>query len=148
MFVVYPNFMQRYRRLSRRRRLLLVEATARLALVSAQLRLLPFRRAIRLGLAELGRTGVDARTIEDCVWAVQASGRAVPWRAVCIQQGLCLQQMLRRRGVNARLHYGVRQHDDAVEAHVWVTLDGKDLIGGEEAAGFARVADYPVGEGA
>jgi len=64
---------------------------------------------------------------------------------MCIEKGLALQRLLRTSGTDARLHYGAR-HDPVsgrLEAHVWVTVDGRAVIGGEEAVGFAEVASYP-----
>jgi hypothetical protein len=56
-----------------------------------------------------------------------------------------LQRLLRRGGVDARLHYGARGNGGAgnLEAHVWVSVGGRILIGGDEAAGFAELAVYP-----
>ena len=94
----------RLQRLGRERRGLLVEAVGALALSCAAVAFLPFRRAIRLGSVSPapGRSG----SVSDCVWAIEAAARRTPLRAVCIQKGLALQRMLRRRGADARLHYG------------------------------------------
>ena len=64
---------------------------------------------------------------------------------MCIEQGLAAQRMLRRRGIDARLHYGARNGHSAsrLEAHVWVTVDGVPVIGGAEAARYAAIATYP-----
>ena len=53
--------------------------------------------------------------------------------------------MLRRRGIDARLHYGARNDHSAgnLEAHVWVTVDGVVVIGESEAGRFAEIAAYP-----
>ena len=53
-----------------------------------------------------------------------------------------LQRMLRRRGCDARLHYGLAS-GARLEAHAWVTLGATALIGGEEAARFREVAAWP-----
>lgn len=81
---------------------------------------------------------------EECVWAVETASRYLPLRTMCIEKGLAVQRLLRRSGAVARLHYGAR-HDPQtgkLQAHVWVSLDGAILIGGEDAAGFAEVATY------
>jgi len=84
-------------------------------------------------------------TIETAVWAVEAAARRLPWRTMCIEQGLAAQRMLRRRGIDARLHYGARNDHSAgkLEAHVWVTVDGVAVIGESEAGRFAEIATYP-----
>ena len=83
--------------------------------------------------------------MEDCLWAVDAAARRLPWRTMCIEKGLAVQRLLRRNGIDARLHYGARNnaYRDRLEAHVWVTVDGRAVIGGEEADDFAELASYP-----
>ena len=139
------HLLARWRRVPRARRVLLVEAIATLALVCAALRLLPFKRAIRLGAIPVGQPKTHDDSIAATVWAVQAAARRLPWRIVCIQSGIAVQRMLRRRGVDARLHYGIARPGETtdLQAHVWVTVDGTAVIGGEEAAKFAPVAEYP-----
>jgi hypothetical protein len=64
---------------------------------------------------------------------------------MCSEKGLAAQRRLRRGGIDARLHYGAR-HDPAsgkLEAHVWVTVDGLSVVGGEEAKDFAELESYP-----
>jgi hypothetical protein len=124
---------------------LLVEASAALAAAAAVLHLLPFRRAIRFGS---GGTNLAAELAADELRRIERSveqaARRVPWRTVCLQKGLALQWMLRRRGVDARLHYGIGK-DEAGElrAHVWVSAGPVMLIGSEQAPQFRTVATYP-----
>jgi hypothetical protein len=123
---------------------LIVEAVFSLLIASAAIRLLPFRRVFPLAARPLGqRTGVK---IQQAVWAVEAAAARVPWRTVCFHKGLALQRMLRRRGIDARLHYGVG-FDPArsVCAHVWVSAEGDIVIGGEEAPAFQLLASMPPG---
>jgi hypothetical protein len=133
----------RFWQLSARRRALLLEAAASLALASAGLRLLPFKRAIRLGSVPL-RSAVTGKA-EDVAWAIEAAARRVPWRAVCIHKGIAAQRMLRSRGLDATLHYGIGNDADrdALAAHVWVNIDGAPVIGGEEARAVAAVGAFP-----
>jgi hypothetical protein len=53
--------------------------------------------------------------------------------------------MLRSSGIDAVLHYGARHHPvtGKLEAHVWVTVDGRAVAGGEDAPQFAEIATYP-----
>jgi len=133
----------RFWRLPAQRRSLLVQAAANLTLVSMGLALLPFKRAIRLGSVRF-RPGLTGEA-EDVVWAVEAIARRVPWRAVCLHKGITAQRMLRRRGLDAMLHYGIGHGDDrdGLAAHVWVSLCDIPLIGGEEAGEFAAVGTFP-----
>lgn len=138
--------LHRLARLGWANRFLLAEAVTLLAFASLAIRLLPFRRVV--GAASgLGRNAPpapeDARP-RRIVWAVRAASRRMPWRTVCFQNGLAVHLMLRRRGIASLLHYGVAQgKEEGLRAHVWVSVAGRDVIGGEEAAGFACLATYP-----
>ncbi len=133
----------RFLELPRKRRAVLVRAVFALTAASAAVALLPFRTAVAFGAIPLKRrAGVSP---EDCVWAVEAAAKRLPWRTMCIEKGLCVQRLLRQSGVDAILHYGARHIGESgrLEAHVWVTVAGEIIIGGEEAAGFAEVAAFP-----
>ena len=134
--------LSRFHRFGRERRGLLIEAASALALACAAVAFLPFRRAIRLGSVapEPRRSG----SVSDCAWAVEAAARRLPLRAVCIQKGLALQRMLRRRGFDARLHYGARNEPPGkLHAHVWVSVEGDVVMGGNERPDFAELAVFP-----
>ena len=120
-----------------------MRAALTLTLASLAVAILPFRTAIAFGSATSKRRAkVDP---EDCVWAVEAAARRVPWRTVCIQRGLAVQRILRTSGVDAILHYGVRRTPDsgALESHVWISVFGAPIIGTEEAPDFGEVAVFP-----
>jgi hypothetical protein len=137
------NPIARYHRLPGARRRLLLRAALTLTFASAAVALQPFRKAIRLGSIALRRQRPNSP--EDIIWAVEATARRMPWRTVCLQKGLAAQRMLRANGIDARLHYGVRHAsaDRDLEAHVWVTVGERPVIGGEEAVGFAALASFP-----
>lgn len=64
---------------------------------------------------------------------------------MCIEKGIAVQRLLRQSGIDALLHYGAR-HDlgcGSLEAHVWVTVGGHAVIGGEEALDFTEIAVFP-----
>jgi hypothetical protein len=63
---------------------------------------------------------------------------------VCFQKGLALQTLLRGRGIDAKLNYGVGfDPERSIRAHVWVSADGDIVIGGEEAPNFRLLASLP-----
>lgn len=112
----------------------LAEAGMALVLATLAIRLLSFAHVLRLA-GWRGQAGSSSLDAARCArWAVDRLADAAPWRAVCFQRGLALHWMLRRRGLPSLLHYGVGREKDGVSAHVWVSLDGAILIGGEEAA--------------
>lgn len=133
-------------RLHVKRRLIALEALLTIGAAWAALKLLPFRRAIRLGAVALPneRPPDPARIVTACAAAVRSVSRFLPMRAVCIHKGLGLQRMLRRRGVDALLHYGIaKDGGNELRAHVWVEAGGAFVIGGSEAPDFTRVATFP-----
>lgn len=127
-------------------RRLLAEAVAALAVASFLIALVPFRKVA--SLARLPdqlppNPGEQLDRIKAVRWAVAASARRVPWRAKCIEQGFAAQWMLRRRAVPAVLHYGVAKRDGSLAAHVWVRSGPNDVLGCENSAEFAEVAQFP-----
>lgn len=127
----------------------LAEAVITLVAASFAIRLLPFKRTVELmqGKGDLG-LGLDRvaaeRLTNRCRWAVTWWADRVPWRAVCFQRGLALHLMLRRRGISSTLHYGVAQDGlKGLRAHVWISSEGRPVLGVDEADGFACLATFP-----
>jgi hypothetical protein len=143
---VKPTAIHRWSRLDRSKRVLLIEATGAVCVASLAVKLLPFKKAIRLGSRETvpACSTNPADVLPDVRWAIDAATTNLPWNAVCIHRGLAAQWMLRRRGIDARLHSGLAKDDEtALRAHVWVDALGETLVGGEEAADYIRVATFP-----
>lgn len=54
--------------------------------------------------------------------------------------------MLRRRGIASQLHYGVGKGEQGeLAAHVWISVAGETVLGGEVAHNFRCLATYPDG---
>lgn len=123
--------------------ILMAEALLLLLAASAMVRLMPFRRIVRLAQSPLRVPSGDPVDLDRLRRAVEAWARRVPWRAVCIQCALALHLLLRRRGIGSELHYGIRKGADRpLSAHVWLSVDGVTLIGGEAAADHVPVATF------
>ena len=141
----FPS-IERVREAGWREVFLVAEASAALALAAAVFHLLPFRRAIRFASGGSPGPGTVPRVemLRRIERSIERAAPRVPWRTVCLQKGLALQWMLRRRGVDARLHYGIGKDDaGALCAHVWVSAGDTLLTGGEQAPQFRMVATYP-----
>lgn len=137
------DLFTRWMRLDWRRRRLLVEAMVAVAAASAAVRFVRFNRAVRLGARRVGAANTRDVSAE-VSWAVETVARKLPWRAVCFQQGLAVQWMLRRRGIDAMLHYGIALDSEGqLKSHVWVAAGDSVIIGGAEAPRFKCVATYP-----
>ncbi len=110
--------------------------------------MLPFRHVGLLAGRPIRRSKLprEARLnrVQRIRWAIITTAARVPWRALCFQQGLAAQLMLRRRGIPAVLYYGAAQDDrSGLYAHVWVRDGDVDVIGGEIAYRFAILATFP-----
>jgi hypothetical protein len=128
---------------SARRRALALEAAARLTRAALLVRFAPFRIAVRSGAVPIAKSRGHS-SIDDIRWAVDLASRNLPWRIVCFQRGLAMQAMLRRRGIDARLHYGARHdREGALAAHVWVMVGDRVVIGEDEAEDHQSVAIFP-----
>jgi len=135
-------------RMTRQDRLILGEAMVWLAIAGLIVAIMPFRnfgflaaRPVRkLPPAEVARNLIRRRIR----WAIVTAARRVPWRALCIQQGLAAQFMLRRRGIPSVLYYGAALREGDLKAHVWVRDGNIDVIGGEAASRYALLARFPA----
>jgi hypothetical protein len=77
---------------------------------------------------------VDTGRILDTV------ARRLPLSMTCLVQALAAKAMLRRRGHQATLHFGVRNGRDvtrALDAHAWLLCDGHVVVGRfDDAEGY------------
>jgi hypothetical protein len=137
------RIFHRYRQLSGNERRLFFRALFWVVLIRLGLTILPFRVVQkRVDLlrqpAGSGRE-LDARSIRQVAWAVEAASRRVP-KASCLTQGMATQVLLGKLGQRSELCLGVaRKLDGEFEAHAWVETQGRIIIGGT-VEGFHRFA--------
>lgn len=74
---------------------------------------------------------VGTDDVDRIIWAVRAMGARVPWRSDCLVQALAAQRWLRRQGIGSAIHVGVRSAPPAIDAHAWLTIGDKVVLGGE-----------------
>ena len=139
--------LRRFGQVDARRRLLLIEAIARLIAARAQLAIRPFPALAReMGgfvaprqandLMEGKGTSLSDRALAgDIGWAVTSAARHVPFSAVCLPQAMAARQMLKSRKLSSVMHFGTPR-DAAVplQAHAWLDMGGVQVTG------------YPVNE--
>ena len=134
--------IRRHRRRSATEVAVFAEAWLLLGAMALALKVLPFERVMR-GKVPHRRGGLADGEIDRLVWAVDAARRRSWLRAKCIEGALALRAMLRRRGLASTLHYGIRNADgEDLEAHVWLSVGGAILIGGETSELFTEVATF------
>jgi hypothetical protein len=90
------------------------------------------------------RESANSLLVRQVCQALNLASRCVPWSTVCFHKGIAAQQMLRRRGAPAVLHYGVAPFpESSLRAHVWVSCDGAVVVGGNGSeAVFTELAAY------
>jgi hypothetical protein len=116
-------------------RALLLRALGMLAYVRVGLTCLPLPR-LRERLARPNRAPAVAAGAVPIADAVRRAARWVPG-ARCLEQALAAHTLLRRHGHPAELRIGAaRSPDGRLEAHAWVELHGRVLLG--KVAGMSR----------
>ncbi len=63
---------------------------------------------------------------------VAAAARCGPLSRNCLRESIVLLYLLRRRGFEPQLRFGVRKEHSRLEAHAWVEVDGGPLTGAGE----------------
>ena len=142
------DLLRRFWRLSWQDRFLLLEAVFCLAVAGFAVAVLPFRYVGLLAARPVRRLDLPRHArlnkVKRIRSAIISTAARVPWRAMCFQQSLAAQLMLRRRGIPSVLYYGAAQDDlSGLYAHVWVRDGDIDVIGGEIAHRFAILATFP-----
>lgn len=118
-------------------RRLLILSVCLVGLVRTGLWLLPFRVLWRLLARFEPQSGAapaaEPMAVKRICWAVRLTSRYIP-SASCLTQALAAKVLLRRRGHAAKLRIGVAKGVVAnFEAHAWVEVDGRVVIGGSDS---------------
>ncbi|WP_404367048.1 lasso peptide biosynthesis B2 protein [Sphingomonas sp. MMS24-J45] len=126
---------------------LAAEAFCLLLVMALAIRLLPFSKLKAIASYALGERKSDGVAERDLLhrirWAIAAAARRSPLRAKCFEQGLAAQVMLRGRGVDSTLFYGLARGDLALEAHVWVVAGSVPICGTRNAGEFSALLRLP-----
>ena len=149
--------LSRFLELAPSRRQLFVEAAWRLAAARLTTQTAPFRKlAADLGAPEqperliisrdeTGYSTSAAHAAQEVAWAVQCAARQVPFKAVCLQQAVAAKSMLRRRGIQGVVHFGVAKGGDrraALEIHAWLDAAGVKVTGYPLAGRYVELARF------
>jgi hypothetical protein len=150
------GFVTKFVRFNWRERFALAEAMVMVMVAAPLVRWLPFRilaKAISRPIATPLPQDEARRERGDLVgWAVDRAAKRSPLRAMCIECGVAAQWMLRRRGVDSTLFYGIGLSGGSgaalsareIDAHVWVMDGAIDICGLPEPGRYAVVARFPV----
>lgn len=142
------NDLQRAARIPGARRRLLGEALIALLIARGAMAFLPFWRiAAWLGTpgAESSLTAADEeiRMAQEVSWAVGVIARRVPWDGRCLAQALAATGMLRRRGLEGTVSFGVCQGESAgFDAHAWLRFGSCVVTGGPGHQRFKVITTF------
>ena len=116
--------------LSKRTRMSAVRAVADGCVVAVTMK----RRGVRPLLSGLGNHGdvIDPLQARRVAQAVDAGLGLVPARPTCLRRSLVLLRELRRFGLDATLHIGVRNENAVVLAHAWIQV-GDEVVNDDRA---------------
>jgi hypothetical protein len=130
------NELKQYRRLPTLRRRLLREALGALALARVGMVCLSFKR-IAAWLGTPGTEGPLTATAEqiniarEIGWSVGCLASGVPWDSRCLAQALAATWMLRRRGLEPTVSFGVERGESSeLVAHAWLRFGPCLVTGG------------------
>ncbi len=113
-------------------------------------RLLTWLRPFHAYRAKLSASALHGRPIDELrlaevVWAVSRLGTLAPQILNCLPQALTVQTMLRRRGTEGDLCFGVKiTPEGQVKAHAWVEWEGRPIIGKlPDLDAYSRLPSWP-----
>lgn len=139
------RLIRRWRALPPRERRLLPEAAACLLWARVILALFPLETALRIMKRET-RPGAGCLALssnpQQIKLAVERAARHVPFKAVCLQQAFAAFVMLRRHGLPATVHLGVRRQEGGLRAHAWSVSGNTSMTGTELASAFVPIAVF------
>jgi Transglutaminase-like superfamily len=129
------------RRLSRRERLEAARAWLWLVAARTALACRPYGSVAGLvARIPARRRTRDETSPERCARAVRRASRLVPGSS-CLPQAIAAQCLLRRDGWRSQIVFGVAQDEDGgLEAHAWLSNDGRIVVGGEPADRYIPLA--------
>ena len=133
------------RDLDGRRLWLLAQAFVVLAAARVALRVVPVSAILRWQgqpVREIAGEDEKARQRRLVAWAVDVMARRSAIDFVCFPRCLAGSYLLRARGVQSRLHYGVTREEGRLATHTWLESGGEVLVGGEVKDAYSTLGVY------
>lgn len=142
---------RRFLALPRHRQRLLLHSSFLLLVARVGLAIIPFNLVLRLHERLTRRTRSMRHGIyvepEQITWAITLASRYVPGGQNCLVQALAAAAKLRMAGHAACLCIGINRIDpDRLDAHAWVELNGRHMIGGAAESRYTRLFAWDGGE--
>lgn len=102
------------------------------------------KRAIDDGADDVfPRQTIDKALLSEIVRSIRRCSRYVPF-ASCLTQALAAKRILRSYGMESRVKIGVAAKDSSIEAHAWLEVEDKIVLGRvAEQARFSVMTSRP-----
>ena len=120
----------RFLKSSSRERSVLLRSLMWVTLYRTGLSMLPFRvtKKWTVDSSAAVATTYDEKVVTEIVRGVRFASRFVPY-ATCLTQALAARKLLRDAGQVAELKIGVAKSTGDFEAHAWLEIDGRIVLG-------------------
>lgn len=136
--------LQSFLRLPARERFLYLRTWLLLFRIRLMLWVLPYRRWRQIAAHMIrveNERQLERPQVNQITRAVRVMSKYVP-QASCLTQALAAQTLLANEGQRSQLRVGVTQNGGKLEAHAWVQIDGRVVIGGRESV--VRFSAFPT----
>ncbi len=108
--------------------------------------ILPFKQySQKLGVrSRITRTekDIDFQLIFEIVHAIKRAVKYSLWRNKCLEQAITAKKMLKKRNIPSTIYFGVRKPGDKLEAHAWLKVGERFVVGERNHETFTVVAYY------
>ncbi len=136
-------------KLSNTKRWLLLEAVLWLSIAQLAILILPFRRIVpylgtHQNISSLTPVPIEHRKILlHLHWAIETVACYVfPWKATCLPQAIAAKFMLRRRGIDSTLYFGVMKENKELKAHAWLRVGDFIVTGERDRQQFKQISTF------
>lgn len=87
----------------------------------------------------------DKTKIQNLAAVINGLASRTPWKSTCLVKALAISKMFSKRHIPHSIHFGMKKDDSGkFEAHAWVTVGGRVVVGGENAGEYRKVGRFEV----
>lgn len=133
--------------------ILFAEAWILLALSRIILLLFPFKKIVPILGKQVSLQETEQNIIQSDLQRVQLHQLAIAiargchysfWRTLCFEQAITAKLMLRRRGFQSIIYFGVYKNPvtQNIEAHAWVNVNGFMITGGRNLNLYSVISSF------
>ena len=108
---------------------------------------LPFRHLAALlgeqnSRADLKTPTLDWLYVDTVSRQIRNVSHYVPWTSNCLVQAAVGKILFRKKSIDSTVSFGVKKKGSKMEAHAWLAVGPKIVLGGETADQFVEVSSF------